>query len=335
MSDRFLRLLDRKACLIADGAMGTNLFAMGLFSGDSPELWNVEHPDRVAAVHRGFVEAGSDIILTNTFGANRHRLKLHDAADRVRELNVVGVRIAGEVAERSGRKIVVAGSMGPTGELFAPLGALTPAEGAATFAEQGEALAAAGADVLWIETMSAKEEVRAAVAGAAETGLPIVCTMTFDTSGCTMMGMTPEEAVEFYHSLEPRPAAFGANCGTGLGDLVIATLGLARAARPADVIVAKSNCGVPEYVDGRIHFPVAPEGMRTYARLVRDAGARIIGGCCGSTAELVRVIVAALDGYEPEVPPDPAAVQARLGLASPAPRGDGKRRARRRDRRRR
>lgn len=333
MSNLFLRLLASKPCLIADGAMGTNLFAMGLATGESPELWNVDHPDRVAAVHRGFVDVGSDIILTNTFGANRHRLKLHAAADRLRELNAAGVRIAREVVDRSRRSVVVAASMGPTGELFAPLGAMTEAGAAAAFAEQAEVLAEAGADVLWIETMSAKEEVSAAVAGAATTDLPIVCTMTFDTNGRTMMGVTPDEATRFYHEIEPRPAGFGANCGNGPGELVVATLGLARAARPGDVLVAKSNCGVPEYVDGRVRFRVAPGAMAAYARLARDAGARIVGGCCGSTAEHMRAIVAALDGYEPNAPPDPDEVAARFGLTGPGPRADGQARPRRRHRR--
>ena len=219
MTDCLTALLAERGHLIADGAMGTNLFALGLETGDSPELWNVEHPDRVATVHRAFLEAGSDIVLTNSFGGSRHRLKLHHAQDRVGELNAAAARIARAEADafagRTGRRALVAGSMGPTGELFVPLGALTPEEGVEAFAEQAAGLAEGGADLLWIETMSAPEEVTAAVAGAARTGLPFVVTMTFDTNRRTMMGLTPDGFASFAQSLTPRPAAIGANCGVG------------------------------------------------------------------------------------------------------------------------
>src|SRR4051812_33710013 len=141
--------------LLADGATGTNYFRMGLDAGEAPELWNVDHPERVQELHRAFVDAGADIILTNTFGGNRHRLKLHRAEDRVFELNVRAAELAREVADAASRPVVVAGSVGPTGELFAPLGALTAVEAVEAFTEQIAALAAGGADVAWIETMSA------------------------------------------------------------------------------------------------------------------------------------------------------------------------------------
>src|SRR5690349_9969488 len=185
-------LLSARSVLLADGGMGTGLFGLGLATGDSPEFWNVLHPDRVAAVHQGFVTAGSDIILTNSFGGTRHRLKLHQAQDRVAELNMAAAKVARDVAAAASREVLVAGSIGPTGELIIPLGAMSMDEATAAFAEQAKALAEGGVDLLWIETMSSAEEVEAAVAGAAEAGLPVVVTLSFDTNGRTMMGITPE-----------------------------------------------------------------------------------------------------------------------------------------------
>ena len=187
MKNRFLDRLEKSDVLLADGATGTNLFSMGLEAGAAPELWNVDDPDKIRALHRGFVEAGSDIILTNSFGGTRQRLKLHQADDRVYELNKKAAEIAREIADESGREIVVAGSVGPTGELFVPLGALTVDDAIASFGEQMEGLKAGGADVLWIETMSSAEEMQAAATAAGKTGLPFVVTASFDTAGKTMI----------------------------------------------------------------------------------------------------------------------------------------------------
>ena len=223
MPDRLTDLLAERGHLIADGAMGTNLFALGLETGDSPELWNVDHPDRVATVHRHFLEAGSDIVLTNSFGGSSYRLKLHHAQDRVRELNAAAARVARREVDAhtatTGRRALVAGSMGPTGELFVPLGDLTPEGAVEAFAEQAAGLAEGGADVLWVETMSAPEEVAAAVAGASRTGLPVVVTMTFDTNARTMMGVTTAAFAGFALALDPAPVAIGANCGVGPAEL--------------------------------------------------------------------------------------------------------------------
>ena len=305
-------LLASRPVLLADGGMGTGLFALGLSTGDSPELWNVLQPDRVATVHRGFVEAGSDIILTNSFGGTRQRLKLHQAQDRVAELNGAAARLARGVADAAGRPVLVAGSMGPTGELVVPLGAMTMDEATAAFAEQAQALAAGGADLLWIETMSSAEEVEAAVAGAATTDLPVVVTLSFDTNGRTMMGITPEAAVALFQRLPRSPVAFGANCGTGPGQLLATVLGLHGAADPDTLIVAKGNCGIPEYRDGQICYSGTPEIMASYARLARDCGARIIGGCCGTTTVHVAAMRHALDhgphGTTPTIPEIAAAL---------------------------
>ena len=221
MLDRLRNLLKENGVLLADGATGTNLFNMGLVSGDAPELWNEDHPERIAELHRGFVQAGSDIILTNTFGCNRHRLKLHNAQDRAAELAEKAARIAHSVADEVDRVVIIAGSVGPTGELFEPLGALTHDDAVASFREQMEGLKAGGADVLWIETMSAREEIEAASEAARQVGLPYVFTASFDTAGRTMMGLTPKEVLGIGAAMDPPPLAVGANCGVGATRLAL------------------------------------------------------------------------------------------------------------------
>jgi methionine synthase I (cobalamin-dependent) len=313
MSDRLQEMLAERPYLLADGATGTNLFAMGLMSGEAPELWNFEHPERVETLHRGWVDAGSDIILTNTFGGTSYRLKLHQQQDRVREINREAARIARRIADSAGRPIVVAGSIGPSGELFQPLGALTHDEAAAEFAKQAQALAEGGVDVLWIETMSAKEEVAAAVAGALTTGLPFVTTMSFDTNGRTMMGLSPAELAGLAHGMSPRPIGYGANCGVGAAELVAALVNMSSAVEAGDVIVAKGNCGVPYFVESQIRYDGTPALMADYARLARDAGARIIGGCCGTTPAHVVAMKEALAEHVPSGKPALSEITARLG----------------------
>ncbi len=177
--------------LLADGATGTNLFAMGLAAGETPELWNAAHPDRIGALHQAFVDAGADIVLTNSFGGNRRRLMLHGLEARTRQLNRLAARNARAVAERASRRVVVAGSVGPTGDLLAPLGPLGADEALDVFVEQIEGLQEGGADVVWIETMSAAEEIRVAALAAAKVGMPYTITASFDTAGRTMMGVAP------------------------------------------------------------------------------------------------------------------------------------------------
>lgn len=314
MSDNlFLKLLAERSHLIADGAMGTNLFERGLMSGDAPELWNVDHPDRVASVHQEFVDNGADIILTNSFGGSSFRLKLHNAQDRAYELCKAAAEVARGVADKAGRPVVVAGSIGPTGELFEPVGPVTFEAGRAAFAEQAKGLRDGGADVLWIETISSREESAAAVAGAAEAGLPVVSTMTFDTVGRTMMGVTPADAFRHLTTLPIAPVAIGANCGLGATENVLSLLGMREAVGPDSVLVAKANCGVPVFKDGAFSFTGTPELMADYARLARDSGARIIGGCCGTTGVVLKAIRDALDGYEPGEPPTMEAIVEKLG----------------------
>jgi methionine synthase I (cobalamin-dependent) len=314
MIDRLTSLLAERPWLLADGATGSNLFERGLQSGDAPELWNSEHPERVAHLQRAFVEAGADIILTNSFGGTRHRLKLHKADERVAELNEKAARIARTEADRAGRVVLVGGSMGPTGEILEPLGPLTLDAAREAFAEQAIALARGGADLLWIETMSSVEETEAAVAGARSVALPVVATLSFDTNGRTMMGITPSELAGLHrkHHL----AACGSNCGTGPSELVACIVNLASASDPTAILVAKANCGIPQYIDGEIRFNGTPELMAQYACLSLDSGARIIGGCCGTTPEHLRVMRQALEAHVRGPKPDLAAIESRLGAIS-------------------
>ena len=320
--DLLSRLLAERDCLLADGATGTNLFEMGLMSGEPPEIWLIEQPDRIRALHRSFVEAGADIILTNSFGANRFRLKLHGLEERAHEINALAAGIAREVADAAGRDVVVAGSIGPTGELFLPLGTLTLEAAVAAFREQAEGLKAGGADVAWIETMSAGEEILAAAEGAVQAGLPFVFTASFDTAGRTMMGLPPEGLPGLTARLGQEPVALGANCGLGPSDLIASVLAISAVA-PDAIVVAKGNCGVPQFVDGEVRYGGSPALMADYARLARAAGARIIGGCCGTSPVHLAAMRAALD--EPaRKRPDLAEVEAALGPVA-RPKGETRR----------
>jgi 5-methyltetrahydrofolate--homocysteine methyltransferase len=312
--DRLTPLLAKRPWLLADGATGSNLFDLGLQSGDAPELWNAVHPERVAGLHRAFVAAGADILLTNSFGGTRHRLKLHRAEDRVAELNERAAGLARAEADRAGREVLVAGSMGPTGEILEPLGPLTAAAARAAFEEQALALARGGADLLWIETLSSVEETEAAIDGARAADLPVVATLSFDTNGRTMMGVTPSElaGLQRKHTL----AACGGNCGTGPSELVAAIVNLAAAADASAILVAKANCGIPRWLDGAIRFDGTPELMARYACMALDAGARIIGGCCGTTPAHLRVMRDALDAHARGPAPDLAQIEALLGAIS-------------------
>jgi 5-methyltetrahydrofolate--homocysteine methyltransferase len=281
MANALSRLLETRDWLMADGATGTNLFNMGLMSGDAPEIWNEQHPEKIAALYKGAVDAGSDIFLTNSFGGNASRLKLHDADKRVHDLNRIAAEIGRDVADKSGRTVVVAGSVGPTGEIMSPMGTLTHERAVEMFHEQAEGLKAGGADVLWVETISAAEEFRAAAEAFALADMPWCGTMSFDTAGRTMMGLTSAEMAKMVGKIPNQPIGFGANCGVGASDLLRTILGFA-AAGPERPIIAKGNAGIPKYHDGHIHYDGTPELMAEYAVLARDAGATIIGGCCGT-----------------------------------------------------
>ncbi len=292
-SAKFRALLARGGPIIADGAMGTMLFANGLQFGDPPEVWNLVHPDVIRRIQRGYVEAGSQILLTNTFGGNRARLRLSGHGDRVDELNRTAAILLRAEVDAAGGHALVAGDIGPSGEIVEPLGTLAYGEAVDIFREQAASLIAGGVDLIWIETMSDLSEIKAAIEGVrqASPGIALVATMTFDTRGHTMMGVTPEEAVEALAGWGAD--AVGGNCGNGPDEL-IPVIAKMHAARPDVVLVAKSNAGMPELVDMRAVYRADPETMASQVLAMRDAGATILGGCCGSTPEHLRAIAAAV-----------------------------------------
>ena len=291
-------LLASSKIVLADGATGTNYFALGLTSGEPPEFWLDSHPERVTGLHQQFVDAGADIILTNTFGANRHRLKLHNAQARTYELAKRAAELARQVADACARPVVVAGSVGPTGELFDPLGALTPEEAIDTYEEQIRGLKDGGADVAWIETMSAIEEVQAAAQAAINVAMPYVATCSFDTAGRTMMGLKPDGLAAVFAELSVQPVAMGANCGVGASDILVTAIEMASTAATAGVpIVAKGNCGIPRFEGIEIRYSGTPELMSRYADLAINAGVRIVGGCCGTSPEHLAAMRKAIDNH--------------------------------------
>jgi 5-methyltetrahydrofolate--homocysteine methyltransferase len=313
MSNPLTNLLNERDYLLADGATGTNMMAMGLPAGQAADLWNLQAPEKVTDLHSAFVKAGADIILTNTFSANRFRLSLDHAEHLTTDINVAAARLARAASQAAEHPVIVAGAMGPTGELMQPHGSMTHESALAAFTEQANALAEGGVDVIWIETIYAFDELLAAVTAAASTGLPVASTMTFDTAGRTMMGNTPEQASEFMHSSLPQLIAYGANCGAGPSMLVDTISKFSRCANDNDIIIAKGNCGIPQSIDGQIVYSGDDETMWRYARLVRDCGARIIGGCCGTTPARLKTIASALQGYTPGNLPDVETIEASLG----------------------
>ncbi len=257
MSNALSRMMSHRDWILADGATGTNLFNMGLEAGDAPEFWNDKHPDRITKLYKMAVDAGSDLFLTNSFGGNASRLKLHGAQKRARELSRMSAEIGREVADTAGRDVIVAGSVGPTGEIMAPMGTLTHEIAVEMFHEQAEGLKEGGADVLWLETISAPEEYKAAAEAFRLADMPWVGTMSFDTAGRTMMGLTSSDMADMVETLDNKPLAYGANCGVGASDLLRTVLGFVAQGteRP---IVAKGNAGIPKFVDGHIHYDGTP-----------------------------------------------------------------------------
>ncbi len=312
MTNPFSELLAEKGVLLADGATGTNLFNMGLESGEPPEFWNTDKPQNILTLYRGAVNAGSDLFLTNSFGANASRLKLHNAQKRAHELSRVSAELAREVADTAGRTVIVAGSVGPTGEIMEPVGTLSHATAVEMFHETADGLKAGGADIGWLETISAPEEYAAAAEGFKLAGLPWVGTMSFDTAGRTMMGMTSAGMVEMVEGMESAPLAYGANCGTGASDLLRTVLGFVAKGGSLP-IVAKGNAGIPKYVEGHIHYDGTPELMADYAVMARNCGAQIIGGCCGTMPSHLEKMREALDTRPKGSTPELAEISAALG----------------------
>jgi len=291
-----VRYLKEGSLLIADGATGTMLQAMGLPAGLAPELWNVERPDAIRAHYRAYLDAGSEVILANTFGGNRIKLErtVRSSATgglgaRVAELNRVGASLA---VEEAAGGAYVAGDMGPTGELLAPYGTLQYSEAVEAYAEQALALVEGGVDLLWGETLTDVNEARALVEGVRQvTDLPVFCSLSFGRSGRTMMGVTPRQAAETLWPLGL--TAIGANCGEGILP-VVAALEEMRAALPDAVLIAKPNAGVPRLEDGQTVFPLGPEEMAAQVPDLVARGAQVIGGCCGNTPAHIAAIADAV-----------------------------------------
>ena len=293
VNERWRALLAEGGPILADGAMGTMLFGAGLQFGDPPEAWNVSNSEVVRRIHRGYLDAGSRIVMTNTFGGNRLRLRLHGLDPRVTELNRTAAILVRAEVDAAGGNALVAGDIGPTGEIMAPLGTLAEDEAVDVFAEQAAALVAGGVDLIWIETMSHLSEIGAAIRGVrrASAGIPIIATMTFDTRGFTMMGVSPEQAARSL--IEAGADAIGGNCGNGPDELlpVIAKM---HAVAPDAILVAKSNAGMPELIDMRAVYRADPPTMAEAGLGFQTAGARIIGACCGSTPSHLAAMAEAL-----------------------------------------
>lgn len=299
-----LDLDNARAPFLLDGATGTNLFAMGLANGEAPEFWNIAEPDKISALHDSFFRAGSDAVLTNSFGANRQRLKLHKAENRVAELNLAAVTLARAIAEQhtrqDGKPRGVFGSIGPTGELIEPLGALSADEAQATFVEQAEALAEAGVDGFWIETLSSLDEAEAALRAVSRVSKkPIFLTMSFDTVGKTMMGVQPESLPQSLAGLDVNLVGVGANCGLGPAELLESLIAMRPEVDGDLMLLAKSNYGVPQFRNGGFHYHGTPDMMAEYTRHCCNLGVGVIGGCCGTTPELIGVMRRTIDRHQP------------------------------------
>lgn len=267
--------------VLCDGGMGTLLQDSGLEDGAPGELWNLENPDAVRAAHAAYAEAGARILTTNTFGGTRPRLDMHGLGDRLAEVNRGAAQIARSVADEHG--LLVAGDLGPTGELMAPLGTLTPEDTQALFAEQLAALVEGGVDLVLVETLSDLAEADAALAAVREVApdLPVVVTMSFDTNLRTMMGVRPGDAVT--HLAAAGADAVGANCGRGPEEMEVIAAEMA-AARSGDLLlVAQSNAGLPQVVGDHFEYDATPGDLAAHADRLAGLGVDLVGGCCGST----------------------------------------------------
>lgn len=286
-------LMESDETVLTDGAMGTMLFDQGLPQGEAPELWNLERPQVVQQVHEAYIAAGAQIILTNSFGANRRRLQLHGFEDRVEALNEAAAKLAVSAAEAAERPILVAGSIGPTGSFLQPLGDMRFDEAVGIYKTQAAALRQGGVDVFWIETMYDLGEIEAAVIGCrqADSDAPVISTMTFDSGGRTMMGTTPEAVVEKLRELGV--VSLGGNCGNGPLE-VEETIEAMHNHNGEVVLIAKANAGIPRLEGGVPVYDADPAEMARYALRAREFGARIIGACCGSTPAHIQAMASAL-----------------------------------------
>lgn len=293
MKKHLIDRLDAGEILIADGSTGATLMAAGLPAGTPPELWNVENTEQILSLHKAFLDAGSQIILTNTFGGTRIKLEKAGLGERTIELNRHAAKLAREAA---GDQAYVAGDLGPTGELMAPLGKLTFERALETFTEQARVLADEGVDLLWVETMTDLNEARAAVMGAKKAGdLPIFCSLSFGPKGRTIMGVRAGQAAKELWDLGL--TAVGANCGEGIPP-VLEALKQMQEVLPGAPLIAKPNAGLPRLVDGKTVYSMTPQDFSAHTPEFVALGAKIIGGCCGSTHEHVAAVAAAVKNLE-------------------------------------
>ena len=292
--NKFLERLQSGKTLVADGSTGASLHKMGLKAGIPPEDLVLDAPEMVLKLEGAFVEAGSDLILTDTFGGSRILMQKSKYADRAAEINKRAAELARQAASaRDG--VLVAGSIGPTGQLMKPYGPLTVAEATAAFAEQAKALAEGGVDLLVIETMFAFEEADAAFKGARSvTDLPIVVSFSYDRGVRTMMGVKPADM--FQHYKEMGAVMIGANCGTSLENMEKVQQEYAACAEGAFPLWAKPNAGLPHLVEGETVFDVTPAQVAEYALKYVKLGAKVVGGCCGNMPEHIAAIAKSVRG---------------------------------------
>ena len=285
--------LDAGHSLVGDGAMGTALQNAGLTDGGAPELWNVEHPDRIATVLDSYAAAGAQFLTTNTFGGTKPRLAMHDLEDRVHELNQAGAAVARTVADKYSN-VFVFGDVGPSGELMEPLGALSHDGAKEIFGEQIKGLVAGGVDAILIETMSDLSEVQAAVDAVHEVapGVPVIATLSFDTNLRTMMGVKPADAVTEIAKMGVR--IIGANCGRGTDEMRIVAKEMAEAKPEGIHILLQSNAGLPQLVGGEFVYTGTPEDMAQFASDMTALGIKALGSCCGSTPDHTAAIAGVL-----------------------------------------
>lgn len=287
----------QQGILISDGAMGTNLQAKGLSIGEVPEKWNITHPNQVKEVHQSFINAGSDIVLTNTFGGNRVKLNRAGEADQVKELNSAAVKLAKEVADPAG--VFVAASIGPTGEFMEPLGTVSYETMVEIFSEPIEVVVSAGVDLIIVETMTDLSEAKAAIYAAKKVSdLPIAATMSFDKTGQgyrTIMGIDPKTAARGLR--EAGADLIGANCGNvDMKAMYELMSEMIDSVDDESFFIAQTNAGIPQLIDGKTVFPDSPEEMAKDVTALVEMGVNVIGGCCGTTAEHIRQIRLAIEG---------------------------------------
>lgn len=328
VDSQLLKWLESGEVVLGDGAMGTLLFASGLVDGSAPELWNVTNPDKVTAIFRSYAEAGAKIITTNTFGGSSARLKFHNLEARVHELNKAGALLARAVADEYGA--LVAGDIGPSGELIEPVGPLTMDEAQALFAEQVRGLADGGVDFYLIETMSHLNEVEAAVRGIQEAapGATIAATLSFDTNLHTMMGVSPRQAVVTLAGWGVH--VIGANCGIGPDETAIVMTQMAQNRPEGVYLMAQSNAGLPHYHEGRIQFDASPDRMAAYAIQLRNLGVNVVGACCGSTPAHIAAMAHALASVKDQPITGPEAAEVAIESAESRAARSAERRASRR-----